>query len=57
MCLSLSAQKRLVVGFPEKIFTVNLQKCQDYNKSCEDCVLARDPYCAWTDSGCGPTVP
>uniref|UniRef100_UPI0037E8D477 semaphorin-7A n=1 Tax=Semicossyphus pulcher TaxID=241346 RepID=UPI0037E8D477 len=51
-----SKRKKLVVGFSEKISTVDLQRCQEYNKSCQECVLARDPYCAWTESGCGPTV-
>lgn len=50
-----SKKKRLVVGFSEKISTVDLQRCQVF-KSCEDCVLAGDPYCAWTTSGCTPTV-
>ncbi|XP_029379712.1 semaphorin-7A [Echeneis naucrates] len=52
-----SKKKKLMVGFSEKISTMDLQRCQVYNKSCEDCVLARDPYCAWTKSGCTPTVP
>lgn len=57
MSLSLFAQKKLVVGFSEKISIVDLQRCKEYNKSCEECVLARDPYCSWTESGCTPTVP
>lgn len=51
------AQKKLVVGFSEKISIMDLRTCQDYNNSCADCVLARDPYCAWTEVGCTPTVP
>ncbi|XP_075946025.1 semaphorin-7A [Anarhichas minor] len=51
-----SKKKKLVVGFPERISIMDLQRCQEYNKSCADCVLARDPYCAWTKSGCTPTV-
>ncbi|XP_068579641.1 semaphorin-7A [Cebidichthys violaceus] len=51
-----SNKKKLVVGFPEKISIMDLQRCQEYNKSCADCVLARDPYCAWTKFGCTPTV-
>lgn len=47
------AQKKLVLGFAEKIFTVDLHQCQDYD-SCENCVLAQDPYCSWTKSGCTP---
>ncbi|KAI3376437.1 hypothetical protein L3Q82_016899, partial [Scortum barcoo] len=52
-----SKKKKLVVGFSEKISTVDLQRCQEYNDSCAECVLARDPYCAWTKSGCTPTIP
>ncbi|XP_029008337.1 semaphorin-7A [Betta splendens] len=52
-----SRKKMLVVGFSEKISFVDLQRCQEYNNSCAECVLARDPYCAWTDTGCSPTVP
>ncbi|XP_008275035.1 semaphorin-7A [Stegastes partitus] len=52
-----SKKKMLVVGFSERISTVDLRRCQDYNNSCADCVLARDPYCAWTSSGCTSTVP
>nr|XP_046250642.1 semaphorin-7A [Scatophagus argus] len=52
-----SKKKKLVVGFSEKISTMDLQTCQEYNNSCEECVLARDPYCAWTKFGCTPTVP
>uniref|UniRef100_A0A3Q2D3F3 Semaphorin 7A (JohnMiltonHagen blood group) n=1 Tax=Cyprinodon variegatus TaxID=28743 RepID=A0A3Q2D3F3_CYPVA len=48
------SQKKLVVGFPEKISTVDLQNCENYNSSCAECVLARDPYCSWTTSGCTP---
>ncbi|XP_070829118.1 semaphorin-7A isoform X2 [Chaetodon trifascialis] len=52
-----SKKKKLVVGFSEKIFTVDLQRCQQYYNTCADCVLAQDPYCAWTEHGCTPTVP
>uniref|UniRef100_A0A3Q3VP26 Semaphorin 7A n=1 Tax=Mola mola TaxID=94237 RepID=A0A3Q3VP26_MOLML len=51
-----SFRKKLVFGFSEKISTVDLQRCQDYNDSCENCVLARDPYCAWSTFGCMPTI-
>ncbi|RVE71819.1 hypothetical protein OJAV_G00055520 [Oryzias javanicus] len=50
-----SKKKRLVVGFSEKLSTVDLQGCDQYN-SCEECVLARDPYCSWTFRRCTPTV-
>nr|XP_019933767.1 PREDICTED: semaphorin-7A [Paralichthys olivaceus] len=50
-------KKKLVVGFAEKISIMDLQRCQQYNNSCAECVLARDPYCAWTQLGCNPNVP
>ncbi|KAG7473385.1 hypothetical protein MATL_G00095160 [Megalops atlanticus] len=49
-----STKRKLFVGFPEQIAQLDLQRCQDYNRSCEDCILARDPYCAWSQSGCTP---
>uniref|UniRef100_A0A3Q2YDB7 Semaphorin 7A (JohnMiltonHagen blood group) n=1 Tax=Hippocampus comes TaxID=109280 RepID=A0A3Q2YDB7_HIPCM len=49
--------KKLVASFAEEISVVDLRSCYEYNKSCADCVLARDPYCSWTPSGCTPTVP
>ncbi|CAJ1056639.1 LOW QUALITY PROTEIN: semaphorin-7A [Xyrichtys novacula] len=52
-----SKRKKLVVGFSEEVATMDLQRCHQYNKSCHECVLAQDPYCAWTESGCTPTVP
>ncbi|XP_034443600.1 semaphorin-7A [Hippoglossus hippoglossus] len=51
-----SKKKKLVVGFSEKISIMDLQRCQQYNSSCAECVLARDPYCAWTQFGCNSTV-
>ncbi|XP_059191987.1 semaphorin-7A [Centropristis striata] len=50
-----SKKKRLVMGFSEKISIMDLERCQQ-NMSCADCVLARNPYCAWTEAGCVPTV-
>lgn len=49
---TLLPQRKLFVGYPGQMSVLDLQKCQDYNTSCEDCVLARDPYCAWTEIGC-----
>ncbi|KAG7323953.1 hypothetical protein KOW79_011969 [Hemibagrus wyckioides] len=45
-------KRKLFVGYPGQMSVLDLQKCQDYNASCEDCVLSRDPYCAWTENGC-----
>ncbi|XP_072526806.1 semaphorin-7A [Salminus brasiliensis] len=51
-----SEKRKLFVGYPGQMSVVDLQKCQDYNTSCQDCVLARDPYCAWTENGCTSQV-
>ncbi|XP_060743168.1 semaphorin-7A [Tachysurus vachellii] len=47
-----SKKRKLFVGYPGKMSVLDLQNCHVYNTSCEDCVLARDPYCAWTENGC-----
>lgn len=47
-----SVQKKLFVGYPGQLSVLDLQRCQDYNASCQECVLSRDPYCAWTERGC-----
>ncbi|XP_062847776.1 semaphorin-7A isoform X2 [Trichomycterus rosablanca] len=47
-----SNQRKLFVGYPGQMSVLDLARCQDYNASCQDCVLARDPYCAWTENGC-----
>nr|XP_005280759.1 semaphorin-4A [Chrysemys picta bellii]XP_005280760.1 semaphorin-4A [Chrysemys picta bellii]XP_005280761.1 semaphorin-4A [Chrysemys picta bellii]XP_023964403.1 semaphorin-4A [Chrysemys picta bellii]XP_023964404.1 semaphorin-4A [Chrysemys picta bellii]XP_042699223.1 semaphorin-4A [Chrysemys picta bellii]XP_042699224.1 semaphorin-4A [Chrysemys picta bellii] len=36
----------LYVGYSKGVLQVPLANCSVY-KSCADCVLARDPYCAW----------
>ncbi|XP_076863636.1 semaphorin-7A isoform X2 [Brachyhypopomus gauderio] len=47
-----SKKRKLFVGYPGQMSVLDLHRCQDYNTSCQDCVLARDPYCAWTEHGC-----
>lgn len=47
-----SENSKLFVGYPGQLSVLDLQRCQDYNASCEECVLSRDPYCAWTEQGC-----
>ncbi|XP_030621841.1 semaphorin-7A [Chanos chanos] len=47
-----SKKRKLFVGFSEQLSMMDLHRCQDYNTSCETCVLSRDPYCAWAENGC-----
>lgn len=53
-----SMKRKLVVGFSDAIETMDLQKCE-YGSSCEECVLAQDPYCAWSQAAiqCTPAAP
>ncbi|XP_053926916.1 semaphorin-4G isoform X2 [Cuculus canorus] len=45
------AQRSLYVGAPGGILQVPLASCARY-ASCYDCILARDPYCAWDGRTC-----
>ncbi|KAM6415740.1 semaphorin-4G [Rhynochetos jubatus] len=49
------AQRSLYVGAASGIVQVPLASCTRYN-SCYDCVLARDPYCAWDGRACRATT-
>lgn len=52
-----SKKKKLLVGFSKQIFSLDLQRCDTYNGSCAECVLARDPYCSWSLNRCLSTAP
>ncbi|NXE18849.1 SEM4G protein, partial [Ardeotis kori] len=47
-------QRSLYVGAASGILQVPLASCARY-ASCYDCVLARDPYCAWDGRACRAT--
>ncbi|CAL1604369.1 unnamed protein product [Knipowitschia caucasica] len=49
--LSLSAEKLYVTSQTE-LAQVDVVNCAAYGDSCEQCVLARDPHCGWSDDGC-----
>lgn len=44
-------QRSLYVGAASGIVQVPLASCARYT-SCYDCILARDPYCAWDGRAC-----
>ncbi|KFO92390.1 Semaphorin-4G, partial [Buceros rhinoceros silvestris] len=48
-------QRSLYVGAASGVLQVPLASCAQYT-SCYDCVLARDPYCAWDGRACRPTA-
>ncbi|KFP49610.1 Semaphorin-4G, partial [Cathartes aura] len=48
-------QRSLYVGAASGILQVPLASCARY-ASCYDCILARDPYCAWDGRACRATA-
>ncbi|XP_068805914.1 semaphorin-4G isoform X2 [Struthio camelus] len=48
-------QRSLYVGAASGILQVPLAACARYT-SCYDCILARDPYCAWDGQACRETA-
>lgn len=48
-----SAQGLLYAASHLGVVQVPVANCSLY-RSCGDCLLARDPYCAWSSSGCLP---
>ncbi|KAM7014896.1 semaphorin-7A [Tautogolabrus adspersus] len=40
-----------------ELVQVDVANCAQYGDSCEDCVLARDPYCGWAVNRCVPVTP
>ncbi|KAM6330418.1 semaphorin-4G [Podargus strigoides] len=49
------AQRSLYVGAASGVLQVPLASCARY-ASCYDCILARDPYCAWDGRACRATA-
>lgn len=44
--------RQLVVASWTEVAQVDLVNCGRYGNTCEECVLARDPYCGWSDGHC-----
>ena len=49
--MSVSTQGLLYAASYSGVVQVPVANCSLY-QSCGDCVLARDPYCAWSRSRC-----
>lgn len=47
LCSLLLLQKLLFAGSRSQLVQLPLADCVKY-RSCADCILARDPYCAWS---------
>ncbi|XP_051977786.1 semaphorin-3D-like [Xyrauchen texanus] len=53
LSMELSIKRQvLFVSSNEGVVQLPVQRCELYGKACEDCCLARDPYCAWDGSSC-----
>ncbi|XP_029431189.1 semaphorin-7A isoform X2 [Rhinatrema bivittatum] len=51
-----SNMKRLYVGSSTEVVQVPLDMCEVYKDSCENCFLARDPYCGWHKQKCSSSL-
>ncbi|XP_070985945.1 semaphorin-7A-like isoform X1 [Oncorhynchus clarkii lewisi] len=47
-----SSTGKLYVGSSRELVQIDLGSCEQYGAQCEDCVLARDPYCGWDGHHC-----
>uniref|UniRef100_A0A3Q3L2L8 Semaphorin-7A-like n=1 Tax=Mastacembelus armatus TaxID=205130 RepID=A0A3Q3L2L8_9TELE len=46
------ASKKLYVSTKHELVQLDVANCSQYGDTCEDCVLASDPYCGWKDTHC-----
>ncbi|XP_023285409.1 semaphorin-7A-like [Seriola lalandi dorsalis] len=48
------SSRKLYVNSRSELVQLNVANCDKYGDRCEDCVLARDPYCGWNNTHCSP---
>ncbi|KAM9825198.1 semaphorin-7A [Syngnathus typhle] len=51
-----ASSKKLYVSSGRQIVQMDVADCGHYGNTCEECVLARDPYCGWDSTGCIATT-
>ncbi|XP_070692348.1 semaphorin-7A-like [Pempheris klunzingeri] len=51
------SSRKLYVNSRSELVQLDVANCARYGDSCEDCALARDPYCSWNGSRCAPATP
>ncbi|KAK5604926.1 hypothetical protein CRENBAI_006521 [Crenichthys baileyi] len=44
--------RKLYVSSKTELVQMNVENCGQYGKTCQDCVLSRDPYCSWKSNKC-----
>ncbi|KAJ8247929.1 hypothetical protein GJAV_G00252200 [Gymnothorax javanicus] len=47
--------RKLYVSSSSEVVEVDLEDCRSYGQTCQDCALARDPYCSWSGT-CSATA-
>ncbi|XP_044060115.1 semaphorin-7A-like [Siniperca chuatsi] len=48
------SSKKLYVNSGSELVQLDVANCAQYGDSCEECILARDPYCGWNGTHCTP---
>nr|XP_057945322.1 semaphorin-7A isoform X2 [Doryrhamphus excisus] len=46
------SSKNLYLSSTSQLLRVDAADCARYGETCEECVLARDPYCSWDGASC-----
>ncbi|KAF0043517.1 hypothetical protein F2P81_004854 [Scophthalmus maximus] len=52
----LHPSRKLYLTTRSELVQLDEENCAKYGDSCEECVLARDPYCGWNGSHCSPAT-
>ncbi|XP_070762725.1 semaphorin-7A-like [Enoplosus armatus] len=50
------SSRKLYVNSRSELVQLDVANCAQYGDNCEECVLARDPYCGWKGSRCTPAT-
>ncbi|XP_011607865.2 semaphorin-7A [Takifugu rubripes] len=51
------SSRKLYVNTRNELVQLDIASCSHYGDKCEDCILARDPYCGWNGTHCTPEGP
>ncbi|XP_056881677.1 semaphorin-7A isoform X2 [Takifugu flavidus] len=51
------SSRKLYVNTRNELVQLDMASCSHYGDKCEDCILARDPYCGWNGTHCTPEGP
>lgn len=46
------SSRKLYVGSRSELVQLDVASCGQYGDTCQECVLARDPYCGWNKTHC-----